>query len=144
MSSMRGTHEEFSREKVVEGSSDRSFGIVFAVVFTITALFPLIRGGGIRVWSLVVAGIFLLLALLLPGVLAPLNRLWFKFGMLLHRIVSPVVLGLLFYVGITPMSFLMRIAGKRPLDLDFDRAAKSYWIVRDPPGPAPESMKNQF
>ncbi len=144
MSRAAQTHETFSRGEVVEGPTNRSFGLVFAVVFTIIALYPLIRGREIRAWALIVAGIFALLAFFLPALLAPLNRVWFQFGLLLHRIVSPLVLGMMFYVAITPMSLLMRLFGKRPLELDFDPAAQSYWIIRDPPGPAPESMKNQF
>jgi hypothetical protein len=137
-------HESYERKEDVQGSSNRSFGLVFAVVFAIIAFFPLFSGGAVRLWSLAIAGVFLVLALTIPGVLAPLNRLWLKFGLLLHRIVNPVVLGFMFFVVITPMGLLMRAFGKDPLRLKFDRAAQSYWIPRDPPGPAPESLKDQF
>jgi hypothetical protein len=96
------------------------------------------------VWALGIAAAFFLAALLMPAVLAPLNRLWFKFGMLLHRVVSPLVMGMLFYVVVTPIGLLMRLFGKRPLNLEFETAETSYWILRQPPGPAPETIKNQF
>jgi hypothetical protein len=137
-------HEDFVREEDIQGSSNRSFGGVFTVVFAAIGLFPLIRGGEIRVWALVIAAVFFLAALLWPAVLAPLNRLWFKFGMLLHRVVSPLVMGMLFFVVVTPIGLLMRLFGKRPLSLEFEPAEQSYWILRQPPGPAPETIKNQF
>ena len=84
------------------------------------------------------------LAVFLPRVLRPLNLLWFKFGLLLHHIITPVVLGLMFYTVFTPIGLWMRLAGKRPLHLRFDPAARTYWMPRDPPGPAAESFKNQF
>ena len=87
---------------------------------------------------------FLLVALGFPSILAPLNRLWLRFGLLLHRIVSPLVLGIMFFLVITPMGLLMRAFGKDLLRLKFDRAAASYWIERTPPGPPPESMADQF
>jgi len=73
-----------------------------------------------------------------------LNKLWFHFGLLLHKIVSPLVMGLLFFVTVTPIGLLMRTLGKTPLKLEFDKDADSYWILRDPPGPAPDTMKRQF
>ncbi len=127
-----------------KGSTDRAFGLVFSAVFAIIAFFPLLGGDGIRMWSLIVAGIFLLLALALPNVLAPANRLWMKFGELLHRIVSPLSLGIVFYVTVLPTGLMLRLFGKDPLRLRRDPAAKSYWIRRDPPGPAAESLNNQF
>jgi len=126
------------------GTSDRSFGLVFSALFAIIALHPLLGGGSIRSWSLVVAGTFLLLTLLTPGVLAPVNRLWMKFGELLHRIVSPLALGIVFYFTVLPTGLILRLLGKDPLRLRFDPTVESYWIVRDPPGPAAESLNNQF
>ncbi|HQR50033.1 MAG TPA: SxtJ family membrane protein, partial [Methylophilaceae bacterium] len=95
-------------------------------------------------WALELSGGFLLLALVIPRVLAPANRAWTKFGLLLHDIVSPIALGILFFVVVTPTGLLMRLLGKDPLRLRFERSAKSYWIVRTPPGPDAESLKNQF
>ena len=137
-------HESFARKAPVSSSSDRAFGLVFAVVFAIIGLWPWLFGGQIRAWSLVIGAALLGVAWLWPAVLAPLNRVWTRFGLLLHRIVSPVVLGVMFFVVITPMGLLMRILGKDPLRLRFDRDARSYWIERRPPGPAPDSLNNQF
>jgi len=127
-----------------KGSSDRSFGFVFAAFFSIVALLPLRHGGEARLWSLAMAGAFAIIALVAPHILAPLNRVWTAFGDLLHRIVSPVALGVLYYGVVTPTGFAMRLAGKDPLRLRFDPAARSYWIERTPPGPPPESLKDQF
>lgn len=138
-------HEHTPRHtSQIQSSSDRSFGFVFAAVFLIVALYPLLHAAGIRIWAVVISGLFLLLAALVPQVLAPANRLWTKFGLLLHNIVSPLALGILFFLVVTPTGLLMRLFGKDPLRLRFDPAADSYWIKRDPPGPAADSLKNQF
>lgn len=137
-------HESLQRERQVEGSSNRSFGIVFAVVFAIIALFPLLFGGALRWWSVVIALAFLALALLAPATLAPLNRIWMRFGLLLHKIVSPIVLGIMFFLVVTPIGLLMRATGKDPLRLRPDKSARTYWIDRTPPGPKPESLTDQF
>ena len=138
------THEDFSREEEIEPSSDRSFGLVVAAFFLIVGFWPLVRAQPIRWWALGVAAVFALLALLWTAALAPLNRLWVKLGALLYKVVSPVVMALLFYVTVTPIALLMRLLGKDPLRLRRDPDAASYWIDRTPPGPSPESMKNQF
>jgi len=127
-----------------ETSSDRAFGIVFTIFFAIVGLLPLLGSHPVRIWALVVSSIFLLLALLAPNSLAPLNKLWTKLGALLHRVVSPIALGVLFFLVVTPTGLLMRLFGKDPLRLRLDRSAKSYWIERAPPGPDAESLKNQF
>lgn len=144
MKGPKATHERMVREETVQGSSDRSFGLVFAAVFAIIGLWPLIGDGAVRIWSLAVSLVFLALALLRPMVLAPLNRLWTRFGLLLHHIVNPIIMGLLFYLVVTPTGLVMRMLGKDLLRLRFDPQAKSYWIERQPPGPAPETMKDQF
>jgi predicted membrane metal-binding protein len=138
------THEWLSHDEAIQGSSDRSFGIVFAVVFAIVGLWPFLFGGLVRWWSLAIAAAFLAVALIRPEVLAPLNRLWTKFGLLLNRIVSPLVMGLLFFVVITPFALVMRFSGKDLLNLKHDPKAESYWILREPPGPSPETIKNQY
>jgi hypothetical protein len=127
-----------------DGSSDRSFGLVFSVFFLIVAFVPWVQGYGLRVWAIVASLLFGVAALGFPGILAPFNRLWTKFGMLLHNIVSPVVLAVLFYLVVTPTGVLMRLLGKDVLRLRFDGDATSYWIDRTPPGPDAESLKNQF
>ena len=136
--------ENLERNEAVQVSSERSFGIVFTVVFALIALFPLLHGSPPRLWSLVVAAVFLAAALLRPALLGPLNRLWFRFGLLLHHIVSPVAMGIIFFGAILPMGLLMRALGKRPLRLGFDRDAKSYWIAREPPGPEAKTMSDPF
>jgi predicted membrane metal-binding protein len=138
------THEDFSRQEEIKPSSDRSFGLVVATFFLIVGFWPLVRAQPIRWWALGVAAVFALLALLWTAALAPLNRLWVKLGALLYKVVSPVVMALLFYVTVTPIALLMRLLGKDPLRLRRDPDAASYWIDRTPPGPSPESMKNQF
>ena len=137
-------HESYARDEQVEGSSNRSFGLVFAAFFALVGLLPLLLGRSPRAWALGAGGIFLLLALAGPGLLAPLNRVWLRVGLLLHRVVSPIALGVMFFLVITPMGLLARALGKDFLKLRMDPAARSYWIERDPPGPAPESLKNQF
>ena len=138
-------HEHLEAHGEVKISSERSFGMVFATVFAIVGLFPLTGPGGqIRFWALGVALAFLVLGFIAPNVLAPLNRLWAKFGLLLHHIMNPLIMGLIFFLAVTPTALIMRAMGKDPLRLRLDRGARSYWIERDPPGPAPETMKNQF
>jgi hypothetical protein len=98
----------------------------------------------VRVWALVVAAIFAGVAVTVPAILAPLNRLWMRLGLLLHRIVNPVVLGLMFLSAIVPIGLLMKLFGKDLLRLKFSEDASSYWIVRDPKGPEPQSLNRQF
>jgi len=117
---------------------------VFAVVFAVVAASPLFFGGGLRWWSAAVAAVFLAAAFAAPRVLAPLNRLWHRIGMALHGIVTPVIMGILFFLTVMPTGLIMRLFGKDPLRLRFDAEAKSYWIQREPPGPEPDSMRNQF
>ena len=144
MADKRAFHEDFSREADARIGSDRSFGIVFAVVFAVIGLFPLWAGAAVRPWALTLAGAVLFAALAAPKILGPANRLWFRFGMGLHRIVTPVVLGFVFFSTVVPTAVVMRMAGKDPLRLSSDRHVASYWIKRDPPGPDPQTMRNQF
>ena len=140
----QGFHEDFERRQEVKVSSNRAFGIVFTVVFLVIALWPLVKGEGPRLWALVVAGGFLLLAIALPRYLAPLNRLWARFGTLLHKIVNPIILGLMFVLAITPVALIFRVLRKDPLNRRYDRDAESYWIEREDVGPPPETMRDQF
>ncbi len=137
-------HESIAHEQPIQTSSDRSFGIVMGVFFAIVGLWPVLFGGTPRWWSIGIAAAFTVLALVLPRVLAPLNRLWFRFGLFLNRIVSPIILGLMFYGVFTPIGLLLRLFGKDLLRLKLDKSTESYWIDRDPPGPAPETIKQQF
>ena len=137
-------HEIITREEEIKGSSDRSFGVVFTIFFSIIGCWPLMNGQIPHVWALIVAGSLLIIAIIYPRLLAPLNHLWLKFGLLLHKITNPLILGLVFFVTVTPIAIIMRILGKDPLNRRIDCDAKSYWIDRHPPGPAPDTMPNQF
>ena len=138
------SHESLLRDESIQPSSNRSFGFVFAAVFALIGAFPLLSGDSVRAWSLAIAITFLVAALALPSVLTGLNRIWLRFGLLLHRIVSPVVLGIMFFLVVTPTGLLMRLLGKDPLRLRYEETASTYWIDRTPPGPAPESLDRQF
>ena len=137
-------HENLSREQDPEGSSDRAFGLVFAAVFLIVAGWPLFHGNMPRWWAAGAASLFALVALTKPELLAGLNRLWTKLGILLGKIIGPVALAIVFYGVLTPIGALMRLTGKDSLRLKRDRGADSYWVGREPPGPPPDSMSNQF
>lgn len=139
------THERIDRHEEVVGSSDRAFGFVFAGVFAILTLVKLWRGWTDfgYIWLALAAG-FAAVAMAMPSLLAPLNRLWLKLGLLLHKVMTPLIMGLLFFVVVTPIGLFMRMLGKDLLRLRRDAGTKSYWIDRTPPGPAPDTMKNQF
>ena len=121
-------------------SSNRSFGIVFFVVFILVALYPLIYSGEIRIWSIVLSLIFLTLGLLNSKILTPLNKIWFKFGIILGKIISPIIMGVIFFLVVTPIGLLMRLLGKDLLNLKYNKN-KSYWIEKKGPK---SKMKNQF
>ena len=125
-------------------ASNRAFGLAFAVLFTAIALLPLLGGGPPRWWSVGLAVVLLAAALVRAEWLAPLNRVWSKVALFLHLVVATVILAFLFYAVVTPTGLLMRAFGKDPLRLRHDPDAESYWLLRSPPGPAPESMQNQF
>jgi hypothetical protein len=124
----------------VKIGSNRSFGIVFSIVFLIIGIYPLINNHELRIWSLIIAIIFLILGSLNSKVLTPFNKLWFKFGLLLGRIVSPIIMVLIFFFVVTPIAYIMRIIGKDLLNLKFNNN-KSYWIEKTGPK---SKMKNQF
>jgi hypothetical protein len=121
-------------------SSNRSFGIVFFVVFLLIAIYPLTNGDEIRIWSLIISSIFLILGALNSKILTPFNKLWFKLGIFLGKIVSPLVMGIIFFFVVTPTSLIMRILGKDPLNLKYN-SNKSYWIEKNG---TKSKMKNQF
>jgi hypothetical protein len=128
----------------IKVSSTRSFAVVFCVVFAIIGLLPLVAGGGVRVWALAVSAVFLFFTFFFTSVLQPLNVLWFRFGMLLSRIVNPIVMLLIYALTIVPFGVAARLFGKDLLKLKLDPNAKSYWVEREPPGPMPESIEQQF
>jgi len=121
-------------------SSNRSFGIVFFIVFLLLAFYPLTYNGETRVWSLIISLIFLILGLLNSKILAPLNKLWFKFGIFLGKIISPLIMGIIFFLVVTPIGLIMRIFKKDILNLKYNKNL-SYWIEVNGPK---SKMKNQF
>jgi len=137
-------HENFTPTDDVKIGSNRTFGVVFTVVFSIIGLFPLWNSEPVHLWAVGVAGVFLALALIAPKTLAPLNRAWFQFGLLLHKIISPVTMGLIFFGAVMPTGLVMRLLGKRTLVLGFDKEKDTYWNNRTPPSLEPGSMKRQF
>lgn len=137
--------EDFRRSVPLKIPSDRTFGYVIVGIFVVVALLPLLHRPWEppRIWALAVAILFAFAAALRPASLRPFNRLWARFGLLLHRIMSTVVLAVIFYGVILPIGLAMRLLGKDPLKLRPSPAVQSYWIER-PPGPSPQSMQQQF
>ena len=127
-------------EQQIKVSSNKSFGIVFFIVFLIIALYPMIKDGDLRLWSLIVSLIFLILGLINSNILTPLNRLWFKFGIFLGKIVSPIILGTIFFLIVTPTGLLLRLFGKDVINLKYNKN-NSYWIKKTGPK---SNMKDQF
>ena len=121
-------------------SSNRSFGIVFFIVFLLIGTYPLLNNDHVRIWSLIISIVFLILGLLNSKILLPLNKIWFKFGILLGYIISPLIMGLIFFVVVTPIGLLMRLLNKDLLNLKFNKS-KSYWIEKSD---QKSKMKNQF
>ena len=121
-------------------SSNKSFGIVFFIVFILIALYPLLNDQEIRIWALIISAVFLILGLLKSKLLTPLNKLWFRFGIFLGKIISPIIMGFIFFLVVTPIGFLMRLLGKDVLNLKYNKK-RSYWIEKDGPK---SKMKNQF
>ena len=130
-----------SYKSKIKISSNRSFGLVFFVVFLIISLWPLISGDLIRIWSAIISLVFLILGLMNSKFLTPLNRLWFKFGMILGAIVAPIVMGVIFFLVVTPIGLVMNIMGKDLLNKRYSKKKESYWIERDKPI---GTMKRQF
>lgn len=137
-------HENLTRQERINGSSNRAFGIVFVAVLALVSAWPLLFGNPWRWWAGIAAAVLLTITLAAPQLLAPFNRAWTKLGLLMHAVVNPLVMGFMFFAVITPIGLLMRALGKDLLRLKRDRHAASYWIERRPPGPAPDTMRNQF
>ena len=140
----QSTHEVFSRDEETLTGSDRWFGIVIALALTAVTLPNIWHSGRLWPWTGGTAALFLAAGLLRPSVLHPLNRAWLRFGLLLHRIVNPIAMALLFYGTVLPTGLVMRARGKDLLRLKWQPGLDSYWIVRQPPGPSPETMRDQF
>ena len=124
----------------IKVSSNRSFGIVFFIVFLLIATYPLIKGNDVRVWSLLISFGFLILGLMNSKILSPLNKLWFKFGLILGKIISPLIMGIIFFVVVTPIGVVMRVLKKDLLNLKYNQK-ETYWIEKTGPK---SKMKNQF
>ena len=137
-------HTDVHRQQAAKPGSERAFGLVFAGVFLLVALWPLFERAPPRTWAIAVAAVFALCAGLAPRLLALPNRLWFRFGELLHRIVSPIALGVIFFGVITPFALVMRLFRRDELLRHKRSARPTYWVRRQPPGPPPDSFRNQF
>ena len=127
-------------QQKIKISTNKSFGIVFFIVFLLIALYPLIKHENIRLWSLIIAVVFLILGLINSKILTPLNLIWFKFGIFLGKIVSPIILALIFFFVVTPTGLILRLMGKDVINLKYNKN-KSYWIEKSEPK---SSMKDQF
>ena len=123
---------------------NRTFGLIFAAIFLIIGLFPLLFGNGLRNWALIVAGAFTLPALVFPVVLSPLNKLWAKFGQMMHKITNPILMGLVFFLTVLPTGIILKLLGKDPMRRKRDESAESYWIEREPSSIQAESFNQQF
>ena len=128
------------KDSNIKIGSNKSFGIVFFIFFSIVSVFPLLKDENIRIWSLIIAIIFLILGLLNSKILTPLNKIWFKFGILLSSFVSPLVMGIVFFGIVTPTSLIMKVLGKNLLNLKKGNK-KTYWIERSV---IKSKIKNQF
>lgn len=138
------THENFARTQSLTAGTDRAFGLVMAGVFLLISVVSLWRGGSWWPWTSALAAALLAISLIHAALLGPLNIAWFKFGMLLHKIVNPLLMGFIFYGVVAPIGLLLRAQGKDLLRLATKSPSASYWIARHPPGPSPETMKDQF
>src|SRR5262245_21036522 len=139
-----GSHELQGRDEKVKTSSDRGFGIVFCVFCALVAALSWYHDGTHWPWWLGASALFLLFAFVYPRALAPLNWVWTKLGLLLFMVISPIALGIVFYLCVAPIGLILRLFGKDVLSLRRDPASKSYWVVRTPPGPPRDSFERQF
>jgi hypothetical protein len=138
------THEIFSRDENIVAGSDRSFGLLMAAAFAVVTSLNAWHSGRLWPWTGGLAALFLVAAMFRPTVLHRLNLIWLRFGLLLHGVVNPIVMALVFYGTVLPTGLIMRMLGKDLLRLKPQPEADSYWIVRAPPGPSPETMRDQF
>ena len=137
-------HERLQEDEELKTPSNRSFGFTIAVALLVIGALPLLRHGSVRWWAWLAAVVFTGLTWLRPQLLTQLNRWWLKLGLVLGHIVSPIAMAILFYLVITPIGLVMRVFGKAAMRVRFDPKASSYWLRRDPPGPPPDSLNNQF
>ena len=129
------------KKKYSNLGSDRSFGVIFAIIFFIISFWPVFSGEALRIWSILVAIILLLISYLKPHILHPLNKIWFKFGLLLGAIIAPIIMGIIYFIVLTPTGLIMRLIGKDLLNKKINKSVKSYWIKRER---MIGTMKNQY
>jgi len=127
----------------VKTLSNRVFGLIFAGIFLVIALWPLMNGDGPRIWALIVVAFFTLPALIMPKLLTPLNAAWVQFGLFMHKIVNPILMGLIFFLTVLPTGIMLRVFGKDPMRRKLDTKVDSYWQVRSEKI-SKESFDNQF
>ena len=130
-------------EQAPKQLSNRAFGLIFAVIFLVIALWPLINGASPRTWALIIVALFTLPAILYPSVLTPLNAAWVKFGLFIHKIVNPILIGLIFFLTVLPTGLMLKLFGKDPMRRKLDANATTYWQQRDDKV-TKESFDNQF
>jgi len=124
--------------------SNRVFGLIFAGILMAICLWPLLSDNGIRIWALIIAGGFAVPAIFMPDLLNPLNKLWVQFGQIMHKIINPVLMGLIFFLTVLPTGLVLRLLGKDPMKRKFDNNAKTYWFEREDQTLTKESFGNQF
>lgn len=137
-------HKNIKNNRMGNRSSDRTFGIVFCIVFLIIGLWPILNQMDPHIWALAISITLLAISVFQPKLLGAFNILWYKFGLLLHKIMNPLLLGLIFFSTFVPIGLLMRLLGKRPLPICFSKSKDSYWIERKQSELNPETMKRQF
>lgn len=142
--SQQTNHENLERHHQVRRDSDQSVGILFTVIFAVIALWPLMSGETIRWWAAGISAGLLMLSLVWPTGLKPLATCWFGLGDVLHHIINPVIMAILFFVVVTPFGWFMRLFRHDPLKLKKTSDQSTYWIERDPPGPEPKNLYDQF
>ncbi len=138
------THENCSRQPELKQLSDRAFGGIFVFVWLAVGAWPLVHGGEPRGWALIASVLVILVTLFAPSLLSAPHKLWARLALLMHRVVNFIILAVVFYMVMLPIGLILRAFGKELLRKRRENTAISYWIVRDPPGPDPASMSNQF
>jgi hypothetical protein len=130
----------FDKHKI-KISSNRSFGLTFFVVFLIIGTWPILNNEELRIWSIIISFVFFILGLINSKLLLPLNKLWFKFGIMLGAIIAPIIMGIVFFVVVMPTGIIMKLLGKDLLGMKYNKSKKSYWTIEKKVN---NSMKNQF
>jgi len=137
-------HKTTNTSPKVKPLDNRTFGLIFAAIFSLIALFPLLNDGGVRIWAISMAAVFVVASLVIPKALTPLNELWAKFGLLMHKITNPLLMGLVFFLTVLPTGIILKILRKDPMNRKRKPNEKSYWIQREQSVLTPESFDQQF